>query len=448
MRGLSILPAGALGLMAIGLLGQALCAAGAPDDKPASTAGVGIALRKDGESLVVNALLPDGPAAASKAIHVGDRIIAVAQGDDGPDVPVQGWGIIKVVPLIRGPKGTTVRLTIVPANKDHREAFVVSLARGVLKELARWGDGELLKSGTKAPDIPLLPLGGKTQEKLSNYAGRIVVLEFWSISCRPCQRRMAELEIYPDQYPAWKDKVVLIGASQDDREDTVIQHVKAKRWDRTHIVRIPDEAMRAYHVNTLPTVYIIDQGGKVAASGISVDIPAIVNRLVHGKLSVSREGEPEDKRVSATSWTRASALFPTERNLPRVRSVRVRPRSGLGARFPRIRSPWIVASTGSSTDSLLLRCTSITRDSSGTSLARTASSASWVTFWRPASTSTPERGSRPRARPAFLRQHSRKTPGIDRPDAHGSRRAQKLTPFLVIAMTALLPGSPLFAPSM
>lgn len=255
----------------------------APEGPPKDTAGVGVALRKDGEYLVVNALLPGGAAASSKAIHVGDRIIAVAQGDDGPDVPVKGRGILEVVPLLRGPKGTTVRLTIVPAERDDREALVVSLVRGELKELARWGDGDLLKSGTKAPDIPLLPLGGKTQEKLSDYAGRIIVLEFWSIGCGPCQGRMAELESYPDKYPAWKDKVVLIGASQDDNDDVVIQHVKAKRWDRMHIVRIQYEAMKTYHVNALPTVYIIDQRGKVAASGHSLDIPAIVNCLAHGK---------------------------------------------------------------------------------------------------------------------------------------------------------------------
>ena len=76
---------------------------------------------------------------------------------------------------------------------------------------------------------------------------------------------MAELESYPDKYSAWKDKVVLIGASQDDREDAVIQHVKAKRWERTHIVRIQDKALKAYHVNALPTVYIIDQRGNVVA---------------------------------------------------------------------------------------------------------------------------------------------------------------------------------------
>ena len=255
---------------------------GALEGPAQETAGVGIALRKEGEYLVVNALSPNAPAALSKAIHVGDRIIAVAQGD-APDVRVKAWGIIEVVRLVRGPKGTTVRLTIVPAKKDDREAYVVSLVRGELKELNRWGDGELLKSKTKAPNIQLLLLDGQTKEQLVDYAGRIVILEFWSISCGPCQGKMAELQSYPAKYPEWKDKVILIGASHDDSEDAVIKHVKTKQWNKTHNVRIRDEAMKAYHVNALPTVYIIDQGGNVVDSGHFLDIPTIVNRLVHGK---------------------------------------------------------------------------------------------------------------------------------------------------------------------
>src|SRR4051794_95111 len=67
--------------------------------------------------LAVAELLPEGWAASNRAIHVGDRIVAVAQ-EDGEDVRVKGWKITEVVRLIRGPKGTAVRLTIVPAGKD------------------------------------------------------------------------------------------------------------------------------------------------------------------------------------------------------------------------------------------------------------------------------------------------------------------------------------------
>jgi thiol-disulfide isomerase/thioredoxin len=255
----------------------------APNGSTQETSGVGIALGKKGDNLVVNFLTPDAPAALSHAIQVGDRIIAVAQ-ENGPDVRVKGLQINEVVRLVRGPTGTSVRLTIVPAKKDDSQAYVVSLVRGELKELAQWGDGALLKSGTKAPNISMLPLEKKTSEHLGDYVGKIIVLEFWSISCGPCQGRMADLQSYPDRYPEWKDKVVLIGASNldvfGDTEDAVIKHVKAKGWNRIRNIRVGAEAMKLYHVNALPTVYVIDQQGKVVDSSHVLDIPKIVNRLL------------------------------------------------------------------------------------------------------------------------------------------------------------------------
>ncbi len=116
----------------------------APNGSGQETSGVGIALGKDGENFVVGFLSPDAPAASSKAIHVGDRIIAVAQ-ENRADVRIKGLEMKEVVALVRGPKGTSVRLTIVPAEKDDTQAHVVRLVRGELKELARSGDGALLK---------------------------------------------------------------------------------------------------------------------------------------------------------------------------------------------------------------------------------------------------------------------------------------------------------------
>ena len=263
-------------ILAVSLLGFSALA---PKGSAQEASGVGIALGKEGEDLVVKVLLPDAAAASSHAIQVGDRIIAVAQ-ETGADVPVKGRKIEEVVPLIRGPKGTSVRLTIVPAKKDDTQAYVVSLVRGELKELAQWGDGALLKSGARAPNIPLFPLERQTSEQLADYTGQIVVLEFWSIGCGPCQGKMAELQSYFDKYPEWKGKVVLISVSGPaDDEVAVIKHLKAKGWNKTHNVRVGVEAMKAYHVNALPTVYVIDQQGKISDSSHVLDIPTIVNRL-------------------------------------------------------------------------------------------------------------------------------------------------------------------------
>ena len=58
--------------------------------------GIGVALRQQGADFIVQAVIPDSPAAASKAIHQGDRIIAIAQ-DDGQPVEMTGLGIAEAV---------------------------------------------------------------------------------------------------------------------------------------------------------------------------------------------------------------------------------------------------------------------------------------------------------------------------------------------------------------
>ena len=81
-----------------------------------SLEGIGASLRQDGEYTTINSLVPGGPAYKSKQLEVSDRIVGVAQGDTGTYVDVVGWRISEVVQLIRGKKGTSVRLFILPAD--------------------------------------------------------------------------------------------------------------------------------------------------------------------------------------------------------------------------------------------------------------------------------------------------------------------------------------------
>jgi carboxyl-terminal processing protease len=84
-------------------------------DMSLSLEGIGARLMsEDGYTKVVE-VIPGGPAFKSKEIAVDDRIIAVAQGEEGEFVDVIGWRITDVVKLIRGPKETTVRLQLLKA---------------------------------------------------------------------------------------------------------------------------------------------------------------------------------------------------------------------------------------------------------------------------------------------------------------------------------------------
>jgi len=239
-------------------------------------AGVGVVLGVEGQNIVAKRILPDSPAAAQKDIHVGDKIMAIAQ-DKEPPVQVRGGKLAQAVPLLRGPVGTRVHLTIVSAGEDDSRARVVSFVRGELKALARWGDGQLLTIGVNAPDIEMVGLTNGRPERLSNYAGKILVLEFWATWCGPCQEAMADFQSYAGKYPNWKDKVALIAASVDKNRDVASKHVKAKGWGQTHNVWVGTDAIKACHVEAIPAAYVIDRQGKILAANPK-DIPEIVNQ--------------------------------------------------------------------------------------------------------------------------------------------------------------------------
>lgn len=94
-----------------------------------SLEGIGAVLRLVDENVEVMELVPGGPADLSKQLKPKDKIIGVAQGDDGPMVDVIGWRLEDVVDLIRGPRGSVVRLEVVPADADASAAKIVRIVR-------------------------------------------------------------------------------------------------------------------------------------------------------------------------------------------------------------------------------------------------------------------------------------------------------------------------------
>ena len=83
-----------------------------------SLEGIGAVLRTEDEYTTVVRLVPAGPAQKSDLIGPEDRIVAVAQGEEGEWVDVVGWRLDDVVDLIRGPAGSTVRLEIVHEGRE------------------------------------------------------------------------------------------------------------------------------------------------------------------------------------------------------------------------------------------------------------------------------------------------------------------------------------------
>ncbi len=99
-----------------------------------SLEGIGAVLRAKNEYTQVQKTINGGPAGLSGQIHAGDKIVGVAQGLDGTMEDVVGWRLQDVVEKIRGPKGSVVRLEIIPkgalAGARRKE---VSLVRNKIK---------------------------------------------------------------------------------------------------------------------------------------------------------------------------------------------------------------------------------------------------------------------------------------------------------------------------
>lgn len=116
-----------------------------------SLQGIGAVLQSEDEYTKVVSLVPAGPASKADNLKPADKILGVGQGDKNI-VDVIGWRLDEVVELIRGPKGSTVRLEIQPANGADGETKVISIVRDEVKleeQAAQKNILEVNKNGKK-----------------------------------------------------------------------------------------------------------------------------------------------------------------------------------------------------------------------------------------------------------------------------------------------------------
>jgi len=99
-----------------------------------SLEGIGAVLQSDNDQVKVVRLVPAGPADKTKMVAPADKIIGVAQGNKEM-VDVVGWRLDEVVKLIRGPKGTIVRLEVIPASNapNDQTSKIVPITREAVK---------------------------------------------------------------------------------------------------------------------------------------------------------------------------------------------------------------------------------------------------------------------------------------------------------------------------
>ena len=158
-----------------------------------SLEGIGAALNNEDEFTVVRRIIAGGPAALSKQLHVNDRIVGVGQGTNKEIVDVVSWRLEDVVDLIRGPKGSVVRLRVLPSNTPvGSPTKTISLVRDKinLEEQAAQRSTVEIRSGNRTARIGVIDIPTFYLDS----AGRARGVPNYRSTTRDVRRLIKELE--------------------------------------------------------------------------------------------------------------------------------------------------------------------------------------------------------------------------------------------------------------
>ncbi len=121
------------------------------------------------------------------------------------------------------------------------------------------------KERKQAPDFTLKDANGHTV-RLSDYRGKVVLLDFWATWCGPCKIEIPWFQEFERQY---KDKgFAVIGVAMDEEGWNVVKPF-AQHMSINYRVVVGDDSIGDLYANggidALPTTFLIDRGGRIAS---------------------------------------------------------------------------------------------------------------------------------------------------------------------------------------
>ena len=120
--------------------------------------GIGAVLSSEDGYCTIREIIPGGPADLDKRLQVNDRIIAVGQGASGPYMDIVDMKLRNAVKVIRGEKGTIVRLKIIPSEAaDPSAREEISLVRDKIELTAQQANAKIIEQ--QRPDGTTYRLG-------------------------------------------------------------------------------------------------------------------------------------------------------------------------------------------------------------------------------------------------------------------------------------------------
>jgi thiol-disulfide isomerase/thioredoxin len=223
--------------------------------------GVGLALNaKDGRIFAAK-VLPKSPADVSGLIHAGDRLVSVEIR--GKKALLDGKTVGETASLLRGPVGTELVLTVM--RSEDGETVRVPLKREPL-EIAGVSDATYKAFiGKPAPNLKLTSLDGSEARQITDYRGRIVVLDFWASWCPTCYAPVSKMQSMLAKNPRWKGEVELITVTVDSDLSKAVDVIDKHKWNNTQNRAVDVEKLNAAGIRVIPLVVIIGRDGTIVA---------------------------------------------------------------------------------------------------------------------------------------------------------------------------------------
>lgn len=119
-----------------------------------------------------------------------------------------------------------------------------------------------LDVGRPAPDFALPDLDG-TLRRLSDYRGKVVLLNFWSTWCTPCRTEMPSMQRAFERHRRNGFEILAVSLNVEGKPP-VTEFMKDLKLTFTTLLDPKKEVARLYRVYALPTSYVIDKQGKIA----------------------------------------------------------------------------------------------------------------------------------------------------------------------------------------
>jgi thiol-disulfide isomerase/thioredoxin len=162
--------------------------------------------------------------------------------------------------------------------KDYAD---VSMGRGTIGDTIKAALFELqnLSVGKVAPEVLCLNIDGDKEDKLSNYKGKVVVLDIWATWCGPCK---AMIPHEREMNEKLKGKpFAFISISGDDTKETLTSFLEKEKMPWVHWFADRKGILKDWNIRFYPTMYILDHKGVIRAKGLrGEELEKKVNELV------------------------------------------------------------------------------------------------------------------------------------------------------------------------